>query len=257
MTTGSTAVGRRDRHRRRLLASRPRGERLDQRRRGLPGCRTNGVDDDGNGYVDDWRGWDFVGNDNDPLDDNDHGTHVAGTIGATGDERDRRRRRQLERAIMALRFLDADGYGDTADAVTAILYAADKGIPITNNSWGGGEYSQALARRDRGGRPQGHAVRRRRRQQLREQRRRRALPVELREPERDRGRGDELARRARLVLELRRADGRPRRSGRRHLLAPSPAAATTGTTARRWRRRTSPARSRSRRRRSRPRPGPR
>jgi len=43
-----------------------------------PGCRTNGIDDDGDGYVDDWRGWDFVNHDNDPTDDNGHGTHVAG-----------------------------------------------------------------------------------------------------------------------------------------------------------------------------------
>ena len=46
------------------------------------GCRTNGVDDDGNGYVDDWRGWDFVNGDNNPADDNGHGTHVAGTVAA-------------------------------------------------------------------------------------------------------------------------------------------------------------------------------
>ena len=45
---------------------------------------TNGVDDDGNGYVDDFRGYDFVTGDNDPMDDHGHGTHVAGTIGAVG-----------------------------------------------------------------------------------------------------------------------------------------------------------------------------
>ena len=45
----------------------------------------NGKDDDGNGLVDDWRGWDFVGDDNDPMDDNGHGTHCSGTIGAVGD----------------------------------------------------------------------------------------------------------------------------------------------------------------------------
>ena len=46
--------------------------------------RFNGVDDDGNGYVDDWRGWDFCNNDNDPMDDHFHGTHCAGTIAAVG-----------------------------------------------------------------------------------------------------------------------------------------------------------------------------
>ena len=43
-----------------------------------------GYDDDGNGYVDDIRGWDFINNDNAPLDDNMHGTHVAGIVGAVG-----------------------------------------------------------------------------------------------------------------------------------------------------------------------------
>jgi subtilisin family serine protease len=109
------------------------------------GCRTDGLDNDGNGYVDDWRGWDFVGADGDPTDDHSHGTHVTGTIGATGDN-------GIGVAgvsrggvkIMALKFLDADGYGTTADAVNAILYAAGKGAHVMNNSWGGGEFSQAL-----------------------------------------------------------------------------------------------------------------
>lgn len=57
------------------------------------GKETNGIDDDGNGYKDDWRGWDFVGNDNDPMDENSylnifHGTHVAGIIGAIGNNGD-------------------------------------------------------------------------------------------------------------------------------------------------------------------------
>ena len=44
----------------------------------------NGVDDDGNGYVDDVNGWDFVSNDNNPMDDHGHGTHTSGTVGAMG-----------------------------------------------------------------------------------------------------------------------------------------------------------------------------
>ena len=69
------------RHWRRLHPAGPRPEHLDQRGRDLPGL-PNGIDDDGNGYVDDWRGWNFVNHDNNPMDDNGHGTHVAGTIGA-------------------------------------------------------------------------------------------------------------------------------------------------------------------------------
>ena len=57
----------------------------------------NGIDDDGNGYIDDVHGWDFCNGDNDPMDDNGHGTHVAGTIGAVGNNGDRRGGRQLER----------------------------------------------------------------------------------------------------------------------------------------------------------------
>lgn len=109
------------------------------------GCRTNGVDDDGNGYVDDWRGWDFINNDNNPFDDEGHGTHVAGTIGASGSNGVGITGVAWDVRIAGLKFLGADGYGDTADALKAILYAADKGFALTNNSWGGGERSQALA----------------------------------------------------------------------------------------------------------------
>ena len=57
----------------------------------------NGIDDDGNGFVDDVHGYDFVNNDGNPMDDNGHGTHVAGTIAARGQQRHRRGRRQLVR----------------------------------------------------------------------------------------------------------------------------------------------------------------
>src|SRR6476659_387288 len=69
-----------------------------------PGCRNDGIDNDHNGYVDDWRGWDFINNDNNPTDAN----------------------------------------GDVAGAVAALRYATAMGVRITNNSWGGTEYSQAL-----------------------------------------------------------------------------------------------------------------
>ena len=108
------------------------------------GCRTNGIDDDGNGYVDDWRGWDFANGDNNPADDNGHGTHVAGTVAATGNNGFGVAGVTWSSKIMPLKFLGADGSGTTADAISAILYARAKSVPILNNSWGGGDFSQAL-----------------------------------------------------------------------------------------------------------------
>ncbi len=107
----------------------------------IPG---NGIDDDGNGYVDDVRGWNFVSNTNDPMDDDNHGTHVAGIVlGITQNIL----APQLQPAaiqIMPLKFLDNNGVGSTSDALEAINYALDNGANILNNSWGGGYYSQAL-----------------------------------------------------------------------------------------------------------------
>ena len=108
------------------------------------GCRADGVDNDGNGYVDDWRGWDFKNGDNNPFDDNGHGTHVAGTIGAVGNNGLGVAGLNWNVRLMALKFLGASGSGTTADAVRAVLYASANGARVTNNSWSGGAYSQAL-----------------------------------------------------------------------------------------------------------------
>ena len=110
-----------------------------------PGCRNDGIDNDGNGYVDDWHGWDFKNNDNDPFDDNGHGTHVAGTIGAIGNNGQGVAGVNWTVKIMPLKFLGANGTGDASDAVEALLYATSMGAVVTNNSWGGDAYSQALA----------------------------------------------------------------------------------------------------------------
>jgi len=107
------------------------------------GCN-DGLDNDGNGYIDDCRGWDFLSNDNDPSDYNGHGTHVAGTIAAEGDNATGVTGVMWQAKIMPLRILGIEGTGNTTDALEAILYANANGAHIINNSWGGGGYSQAL-----------------------------------------------------------------------------------------------------------------
>ncbi|MBM81290.1 MAG: hypothetical protein CMJ78_11965 [Planctomycetaceae bacterium] len=97
----------------------------------------DGIDNDGNGYVDDVNGWDFVSDDNLPLDENGHGTHVAGSIaaerngfGATGVAYDAN--------IMPIRVLDASGSGSSLDVALGIRYAASNGADVINLSLGGG-----------------------------------------------------------------------------------------------------------------------
>ncbi len=109
------------------------------------GCRSDGVDNDGNGYVDDWRGWDFANDDNNPTDDNGHGTHVAGTIAAVGNNGVGVVGVNWSAELMALKFIGADGSGTTADAIAALLYATDNGATVTNNSYGTADFSQAFA----------------------------------------------------------------------------------------------------------------
>ena len=109
--------------------------------REIPG---NGIDDDGNGYVDDVNGYDFLNKDGDPSDDHGHGTHVAGIIAAAGNNGTGVSGVTWRARIMSLKFLGADGSGFTSDAVNAVLYAADNGARVMNNSWGGWGYSQAL-----------------------------------------------------------------------------------------------------------------
>jgi subtilisin family serine protease len=100
--------------------------------------RTNGVDDDGNGYVDDVHGWDWVQDDNHPSDAGGHGTHVAGTIGAVGDNNLGLTGVCWRVSLATLRILEPDGTGTLSAAVRALEYAADMGFPIVNNSWGVG-----------------------------------------------------------------------------------------------------------------------
>ncbi|HDR04508.1 MAG TPA: choice-of-anchor D domain-containing protein, partial [Candidatus Marinimicrobia bacterium] len=107
----------------------------------IPG---NGIDDDGNGYIDDIHGYDFVNNDGDPMDDHSHGTHCSGTIAARGNNGIGVTGVCWTAKIMGLKFLDSGGYGNTSDAISALEYAIENGAHLTSNSWGGGGYSQTM-----------------------------------------------------------------------------------------------------------------
>jgi len=101
------------------------------------GKETDGIDNDGDGFVDDWRGWDFAEDDNDPYDLNNHGTHVSGTIGARGDDATGVTGVNWNAAILPIRFLDGNGMGTMADLVDALAYIGKLHIPIVNGSFGG------------------------------------------------------------------------------------------------------------------------
>lgn len=106
--------------------------------------RTNGIDDDGNGFVDDWRGWDMVGNDNDPRPGNAHGTHVAGIAGAVVNNHI-----GVAGVCNVARILPIKCATDSPTAPSilngyeGIAYAAAMGAKVINCSWGGGTASQA------------------------------------------------------------------------------------------------------------------
>tara|TARA_B100001248_G_scaffold262718_3_gene261506 strand:+ start:2508 stop:3776 length:1269 start_codon:yes stop_codon:yes gene_type:complete len=96
----------------------------------------NGIDDDGNDYVDDYLGYDFAAESGDINDLNGHGTHVAGTIAAQHQHESLPKGVAPGAKILALNFMDANGMGDTYHAIQAIKYAAKRGVQIINASWG-------------------------------------------------------------------------------------------------------------------------
>ena len=107
------------------------------------GRESNGLDDDLNGRVDDWRGWDFVAGDSDPADENGHGTHVAGTIAALRGNGVGVAGVADGSRLMALRVLNAQGTGSVAGVILAYGYAARAGAKVVNLSLGSSSASQA------------------------------------------------------------------------------------------------------------------
>ena len=105
---------------------------------------TDGIDDDFNGYIDDVHGWDFAENDNDPnpaIGSQDHGTHVAGCASAVTDNGIGVSAPGWKCKILPLKFSNDNNGSLSGDAAAAIIYAADMGAALTNNSYGGGGYS--------------------------------------------------------------------------------------------------------------------
>ena len=111
------------------------------------GKETNGVDDDGNGRVDDFRGYDFVSGDNDPMDDNGHGSHVAGTIGAVGNDGTGITGVNWQVRLAPLRICSPDPFVlcTSAAQANAFAYAGQKGMKVVNASISGSASAQIVA----------------------------------------------------------------------------------------------------------------
>ena len=183
-----------------------------------PGCASDGIDNDGNGYVDDVHGWDFVNDDNDPIDDHGHGTHVAGTIGAVRLERGRRCRRELERPDHAAEVHRRERAGNRRRRGPRDPVRDPDGRGRVEQLLGRGGVLAGPRGRDRGCRRARLALRGGRGQQREEHGHDARLSLGLRPSQRPHRRRHRPERRARLVLELREAVGRPGRAGHEHLL---------------------------------------
>jgi beta propeller repeat protein len=105
----------------------------------------DGIDNDGNGYKDDFAGWNFSGyfgffwtsyNNNEIIDYNGHGTHVSGIIAASGNNNKGIIGVVPKAKIMAVKALNTEGSGTSTDLANAISYAAKNGAKVINNSWG-------------------------------------------------------------------------------------------------------------------------
>jgi hypothetical protein len=103
----------------------------------------NEIDDDGNGYVDDFHGIDALDGSGDPMDDDGHGTHVAGTIAAVGNNGIGVTGVCWSCKVMALRFLSRRGDGTVSDEIECIQYAVNQGVKIINGSFGEYDFSRS------------------------------------------------------------------------------------------------------------------
>lgn len=108
----------------------------------------DGTDNDHNGYIDDVHGWNFVIDDNNPSPSNFHGSHVAGTILAVGNNSVGVTGVMWHGKIMALKTIGDNGVGTIAMAVPALRYAVDNGARVINNSWGVALYNDHPALRE-------------------------------------------------------------------------------------------------------------
>lgn len=102
-----------------------------------PAVRQTGIDPSGSDVSGDVVGWDFIHNDNLPYDDNEHGSHCAGVIGAVGGNGIGISGINQRVSLMAVKFLSGEGSGDTAGAIKGIDYAVSRGAKVLSNSWGG------------------------------------------------------------------------------------------------------------------------
>jgi subtilisin family serine protease len=104
----------------------------------------NGVDDDANGYIDDYYGYDFINNDSNPTDDHYHGTHCAGTVGAKGNNARGVAGVNWTVKLMPVKVLDASGSGTLASVAAGMNYAVKRGVKILSMSLGTTSYSATL-----------------------------------------------------------------------------------------------------------------
>jgi len=105
----------------------------------------NGIDDDANGRIDDTWGWDFYNNDKDPTDDNGHGTHTAGTVGAVGNNGRGVAGVCWNVKLCGLKISNRSGSISLTAAISAVDYCVGKGIKVSNHSWGGGTSSSSFS----------------------------------------------------------------------------------------------------------------